>query len=280
VPALDLIGGWPVGTAAAGYVVRDGPALAAGDRGRPFPLASVTKLLAGMAILVAVEEGSVGLDEPADDVPGATLRHLLAHTSGLPFEGAVPIARPGARRVYSNTGIERAAAQVARRTAIPFPTYLDEAVLAPLGMTGTTLGDASPAAGASAPIEDLLRLGRELLAPAVLAPETLAEATSVQFPGLAGVLPGIGQMDPCDWGLTFEIRDAKSPHWTGRGNAPATFGHFGGSGTFLWVDPVAGVALAVLTDRGFGAWALEAWPDLADAVLAEVAAGDGHGRDG
>ena len=96
----------------------------------------------------------------------------------------------------------------------------------------------------------------------------MAEAAAVAFPGLRGVLPGFGLPDPCDWGLGFELRDRKSPHWTGARNSPATFGHFGRSGTFLWVDPVAGLALACLTDRPFGAWAGEAWPALSDAVLA------------
>jgi CubicO group peptidase (beta-lactamase class C family) len=89
----------------------------------------------------------------------------------------------------------------------------------------------------------------------------------VQFPGLAGVLPDFGRFDPNDWGLGFELRDAKSPHWTGARNSPRTFGHFGGSGTFLWVDPDASVALGVLTNLDFGEWAKEAWPRLSDAVL-------------
>ena len=49
-----------------------------------------------------------------------------------------------------------------------------------------------------------------------------------------------------------------------------TFGHFGGSGTFLWVDPEARVACVALTNRPFGQWAKEAWPELSDAVLAEL----------
>ena len=65
-----------------------------------------------------------------------------------------------------------------------------------------------------------------------------------------------------------EIRDSKAPHWTGAGNSPGTHGHFGRSGTFLWVDPAAGIALTCLTDLAFGAWAGEAWPRLADDVLA------------
>ena len=103
---------------------------------------------------------------------------------------------------------------------------------------------------------------------------TWREATSVQFPGLAGVLPGFGPFDPCDWGLGVEIRGRKHPHWTGTTNSPSTFGHFGQTGSFLWVDPVAGVLCAGLADRRFGVWASRAWPALADAVLAEV----GHRR--
>jgi CubicO group peptidase (beta-lactamase class C family) len=53
--------------------------------------------------------------------------------------------------------------------------------------------------------------------------------------------------------------------------SPRTFGHFGGSGTFLWVDPEVGLACACLTDLEFGDWAKEAWPRLSDAVLKELA---------
>ena len=74
---------------------------------------------------------------------------------------------------------------------------------------------------------------------------------------------------PNDWGLGFEIRDGKSPHWTGSANSARTFGHFGQSGTFLWVDPDAGVALVVLTDRRFGEWAHSVMPALSDEVLRE-----------
>ena len=51
------------------------------------------------------------------------------------------------------------------------------------------------------------------------------------------------------------------------GNSPATFGHFGGAGTFLWVDPVLDLAVVCLTDREYGPWALEAWPVFADAII-------------
>ena len=99
---------------------------------------------------------------------------------------------------------------------------------------------------------------------------TVAAAMTVQYPGTKGVLPGYGHQNPNDWGLGFEIRDSKSPHWTGGSSSPRTFGHFGQSGTFLWIDPEAGAAAVALADRAFGPWAAKAWPVFTDAVLAEV----------
>jgi CubicO group peptidase (beta-lactamase class C family) len=56
----------------------------------------------------------------------------------------------------------------------------------------------------------------------------------------------------------------------GTRTSPRAFGHFGGSGTFVWVDPEPAVACAVLTDREFGEWAMESWPAFSDAVLDEL----------
>jgi CubicO group peptidase (beta-lactamase class C family) len=262
--ALRLIDGWDVPDPAAGVVRVDGVVATHGAVDVVRPWASVTKLLTGLSILVALEEGTVDLDEPAGP-PGSTLRHLLAHASGLPLDGADPITEPGGRRIYSNTGIELAAELVAERAEMPFADYFARAVADPLGLRGRLAG--SPAYAYEGPLHDLLALGRELLAPTLVAAETLAEAATVQFAGLTGVLPGFGRMGLNDWGLTFELRDDKSPHWTGTRNSPRTFGHFGRSGTFLWVDPDAGLACGVLTGREFGEWAKEAWPALSDAVL-------------
>ena len=265
--ALEQADAWGAEHVAVG-VVLDSQVLAThGDRGRPFRWASVTKLLTALATLVAVEEGAVDLDGAAGP-PGSTVRHLLAHASGLPFEDGPPIARPGTRRIYSNPGFEVLAEAVAEGAEMPFADYLGAAVLRPLGLTALLEG--SPAHGYRGTLDDLLAFARELLAPTLVARETLAEATSVVFPGLAGVLPGFGRMSPLDWGLGFELKDEKPGHWTGSRNSPRTFGHFGGAGTFLWVDPDARLALACLTDREFGEWAKEAWPRLSDAVLGVV----------
>jgi CubicO group peptidase (beta-lactamase class C family) len=268
--ALTQIDAWPVATAAAGVTGADRTLVSAGDGSRRFRWASVTKLLTAVATLVAVEEGTVSLDDPAGPA-GSTVRHLLAHASGLPLEGITPIAPPARRRIYSNTGFELLAEVVAQGSEMAFADYVTTGVITPLALSTTTL-TGSPAGGAAGSLDDLLALGRELLRPRLIAPETMSNATRVQFPGLAGVLPGFGRQSPNDWGLGFELRDAKSPHWTGRTNSAETFGHFGQSGSMLWVDPVAGLACAALADRDFGPWAAEAWPRLSDAVLAEYRA--------
>ncbi|MDN5857436.1 MAG: beta-lactamase family protein [Pseudonocardia sp.] len=267
--AVQAVLDWPVEHVGAAVVRGDGTvAASAGDTGRAFRLASVTKPLAAYAVLVAVEEGAIGWDTPAGP-HGSTVRHLAAHASGLSFTDGVAQARPGTRRIYSNAGFDALGAAVAAGAGMPFARYLDEAVLHPLGMAGSRL-DGSPAADAVSTVADLARFAAELQAPTLVHPDTLRDATTVAFPGLDGVLPGYGRQRPNDWGLGFEIRDGKTPHWTGAASSPRTFGHFGQSGTFLWVDPDAGMACVVLTDRDFGEWAVTAWPRFTDAVLTAV----------
>jgi CubicO group peptidase (beta-lactamase class C family) len=269
VQSLALVDDWPVEHAAVGVVGADGTVRATrGDTARRFPLASVTKPLVAWAALVAVEEEAVTLDQPAGP-EGSTVRHLLAHTSGLAFDEHRALAEPGTQRLYSSAGFEVLATTIEDATGIAFADYLHEALLAPLGMTSTTL-DGSPGHGATSTVDDLLRLAVEMRAPTLLDAATVAEATTVQFPGLDGLVPGFGRQKPNDWGLGVELRDGKSPHWTGSRNAPGTFGHFGQSGTFLWVDPDAGAACVALADRDFGDWAKSAWPALSDAVLADL----------
>jgi len=266
--ALAAIDGWGAAHAAAAIIDRDGLRAAHGDRDQSFRWASVTKLLTAMTVLDTGARGDLDQDEAAGP-PGSTVRHLLAHASGLPFEDGPVLAAPGRRRIYSNPGYDLLGALVADRVGVPFELALRDRVLEPLGMTSTRLVG-RPSQGLYGTLADVIAFARECLAPTILPGRAFGQAVSVAFPGLPGVLPGVGRYDACDWGLGFEIRGAKAPHWTGTRNSPRTYGHFGGAGTFLWVDPVAGVALAVLTDREFGPWALEAWPALSDAVLDAV----------
>ncbi|MBN9611052.1 MAG: serine hydrolase [Actinobacteria bacterium 69-20] len=267
--ALELTDSWPVPHVAAAAVDRDGVIATRGDLDRVFPLASVTKLLTAHAVLLAIEEGVLGLDEPAGP-PGATVRHLLAHASGLSFRGPDIQSAPGRRRIYSNAGYAVLGDLVAQRSGFAFADYVREGVTGPLGMARTSLeGHAGHGGLSTAP--DIATIARELLAPTLLARETHAQATTVAFPGLNGVLPGYGVQRPNDWGLGPEIRGTKHPHWTGADNSPRTVGHFGQSGTFCWADPEVGIGLVALTDRDFGDWSRPLWPALSDAVLAEWA---------
>jgi CubicO group peptidase (beta-lactamase class C family) len=266
---LELIDAWDVPTAAAAVVGVDGVLATRGPVERPFWLASVTKPLASLAVLVAVEEEAVSLDDPADDalIPGATLRHLLAHASGLATDQPIRSFAPATRRVYSNVGVELAASLVEQAAGMPFATYLHEAVVRPLGLSATDL-PGSPARDGRGSVSDIARVAAELLNPTgLLSSATLTELRSVQYPGLRGVVPGYGGHDPNDWGLGFEIRARKSPHWTGTSNSPQTYGHFGRSGTMFWVDPEAQLALVVFADRDFEQWAKDGWPALSDAVV-------------
>ena len=267
--ALRQIDEWPAEHNAAGVATADAVVAQYGNGEYRFGWGSVTKLLTAYATLIAAEEGVLDLDEPAGP-EGSTVRHLLAHASGLAWDAPQPLGRPGERRVYSNSGYVALADHLAARAEMPFPDYLSAAVLEPLALAATLEGDA--AGGIVGSLGDMLRFGREALEPTLIAPETLAEATSIQFPGLDGVLPGFGRQTPNDWGLGFELRDDKSPHWTGSLNSSRTYGHFGskpGTATFLWIDPDRGLVAAALSDESFGDWARAAWPALSDAVLSE-----------
>ncbi|MCB1031174.1 MAG: beta-lactamase family protein [Acidimicrobiales bacterium] len=262
---LTQINSWPVTNAATVAVDRSGLVAYQGDLHRIFPIASVSKLLSAYGCLIAIEEETLGLDEPAGP-PGSTVRHLLAHTSGYSFDNGV-INAPATKRIYSNTGFEVLANHLAESSGITAQSYLTEAVLAPLSMDSTGFDGRSLAHGARSSASDLARFVSELLNPTLVHAETLRDATSNQFGDLAGILPGLGHQNPNPWGLGFEIRGHKAPHWTGLTNSPATYGHFGASGTFVWIDPTLGLGLVVLTDEAFGPWAKHKWPELSDAVL-------------
>lgn len=278
--AIDLAASWPVDNVSVAVVQRrlDGDRSSAvtsfGDRERVYRLASLAKPITAWATLIAVEEGLLHLEDPVGQ-PGCTLRHLLAHAGGYAFTGPEPISAPGRRRIYSNTGIEMAAAAVAAAADMPFAEYLSEAVLAPLGMMSTTLRG-SPAHGVWSTVDDMCRFVDELIEPRLLSHETADLATHPVFPELAGIVPGVGRYERCSWGLGIEVKGNKVPHWTGTTNSPLAFGHFGGAGTFVWVDlgvaRHSALACVALTDRPFDEWAAQAlvlWPQLSDAAVAQ-----------
>jgi CubicO group peptidase (beta-lactamase class C family) len=265
---LATIDEWPVPHAAAAVVHHETVVATHGEIDRVFRLASISKVITAWTCLIAVEEGSVSLDD-AVGPPGSTLRHCLAHAAGYGFDTSSPIMGVGKRRIYSNTGIETAAKHIAERTGLMFADYMNEAIFEPLAMHDTSL-KASPAYAVFSTIHDMTLFMKELMSPTLISHATAQDAITVQYPELGGVIPGLGSYKPNPWGLGIEIRDGKQPHWTGTLNSPQTFGHFGGSGTMMWIDPKINTGLIALTDLDFDKWpseALTAWSSLSDAVI-------------
>ena len=239
-----------------------------GDVDAVFPFASVTKPIVAWSALIAVERGMISLDDPAGEgLEGATTRHLLSHASGVAPDSGKALAAPGTRRIYSNRGIEILGRRLAEATATDLETWVETTVLEPLGMASVLI-PGSPAHSGQGSARDLSVFARELAAPRLLGVGLAAQACAPVYPELSGVLPGYGRQDPNLFGLGVEIRGHKQPHWTGTGNSPATFGHFGQSGSFLWVDPVAGREAVFLGAEPFGEAHRQAWTALGDQILA------------
>lgn len=234
--------------------------LLVGDADKMFALASVTKPIAAYAVLVGVEQGNFSLDDAAGPA-GSTLRHLLAHASGVPATSGAPIVAPSRRRIYSNYGFDLLAQWVETRTAQPIAQYIQEKVLLPLGMDSAEIVGSIAYSG-RATLDSLLRFANELLSPTLISRELFAVATSVAFDGIPGILPGYGKQENNAWGLGFEIRAQKSPHWLAPEFSARTFGHFGQSGSFLWVDPEVKKAGVFLSEHKFSQEHRELWPTL------------------
>ncbi len=246
-------------------VIGPGGPMAIHDSGHRHPWASVTKIATALTVLDAVQEGVVSLDDPAGP-PGATLGDLLSHASGYIFDSERVICRPRRHRIYSNSGINAAAAHLAAATGRPFKDELHDRVLDLLDLRHTWLVG-QPASGMWSRIGDLATLAQELLTPRLILPRVVELASTPVLPELGGVLPGFGRQLPNTWGYGCEIRDRKSPHWTAARNSPATFGHFGMSGSFCWVDRQARLACVFLCDRDFDDWAVRWWPVFSGRIL-------------
>ncbi|MGO2481117.1 serine hydrolase domain-containing protein [Glutamicibacter ardleyensis] len=262
---LTQIDQWPVDNAVCVIIGTGGQILDSyGDTEHSYALASVTKLLSAYAFLIALEEEAITLDDPVGP-RGSTVRHLLAHTSGYDFDSEKIRFQPGAKRGYSNVGFDILSHHLESETGITLQNYAREAIFQPLGMTNTTIGGSGAKDGWST-ASDLSQFAAELIAPKLLSRGTLDSATNVQFDRVSGLLPGYGNQSPNDWGLGFEIRGRKNPHWTGSSQPTNTVGHFGQSGTYLWLEPELPLACVTLTDKNFGSWSTKLWSPFNDAV--------------
>ncbi|AOZ73138.1 hypothetical protein BK816_07410 [Boudabousia tangfeifanii] len=243
-----------------------------GEVDTPFPLASVTKPIAAWAVLTQVSAGKVELDEcvPTDSEYPTTLRQLLAHASGIDFESRLFVSPPETRRIYSNCGIEIAADFVAERVGTTAGELLRAEVVRPLGLDTWQFFE-SVAHGGVLSARDLIKFVREVMSPTLLPTELAKQALTVQYPELAGILPGFGKQDPNTWGLGFEIRDQKEPHWSSPENSPKMAGHFGQSGSFIWIEPERGLGAAFVGAKPFSQEHKAIWPELNTQILHDFA---------
>ena len=154
--------------------LRDVAAKAAVDTSTVFRIASMTKSFTALAILQLRDAGKLSLDAPAEryvpqmaqlrypttDSPRITVRDLLSHSAGFPEDNpwgdqqlaatdtelsrmiarGIPFSTsPATGYEYSNFGFAILGRIVANVSGMPYPRYLRERVLRPLGMTSTTL---------------------------------------------------------------------------------------------------------------------------------------------
>jgi CubicO group peptidase (beta-lactamase class C family) len=222
--------------------------------------ASVTKLVTSLAAAIDVEDGRASLDD-AVGPEGSTLAHLLSHSSGLGLEAGDPTSAPGAKRVYSNYGMDLAAQYVARDADVA--TWLATRVLTPLELHSTRLvGRAS--SGLEGSTTDLAEFARQWVTPSLVPASRRDRTVQAFLPELSGVVPGWGRFSPCPWGLGPELRGEKS-HWMGEWPT-SSFGHFGKSGSMVLVNVDEGLVLVATNTVDFGAWALDLWPSWTTRV--------------
>ena len=239
--ALDAIADWPVPTAAAAVVGPSGVLAQHGDTRAPLR-AGVGDQTAGRPRRADRGRGGRGRARhrrrPAGFDGASSARARLGLLDALRRGDVAARQAPGVLELRLRGARRDGAAGIGHRLR-PLPGRGGVRTARHGRSSHWTAAQRRPGYGATSTVADLAAFAGDLLRPALVSEQMHAEATAVQFPGLDGVLPGFGVQRPNDWGLGFEIRDAKSPHWTGSANSGRTYGHFGQSGTFIWVDPDA-----------------------------------------
>lgn len=261
-----------------------------------FLLASITKPMTATALMVLVDRKEVALSDPVqrfipefkDDGREAVLvKHLLTHTSGLPDmlpedqelrKAHAPLSvfvertchtpllfAPGAELRYQSMGILLAAEIVSRVSKQTLPTFAQDHVFRPLGMSNTSIGLGgrqisqtmqcqvenpsdwdwnssywrnlgSPWGGALSGVEDVARFLAYFANPdsRVLRAETAAAMITNQTEGLKK-----------GWGLGWMLNNGQF----GSGCSSDTFGHSGSTGTLCWLDPKSHLRFVLLTTK-------------------------------
>jgi CubicO group peptidase (beta-lactamase class C family) len=259
----SLVSEWPGTPSVVLFRLNDGMesrVAVAGDLEAVRPWASVSKMAVSLAFAV---EFDWALHAPTEGLGprGATLANLLSHSSGLGLEEGDPVTDIGAKRVYSNFGIDYAVeAVIGENTA---SNWLDGRIFEPFGMSASRL-TGRPSSGVEGSTNDLARLAVGWLRPDGISRETRTRMITPYLPKLDGVVPGFGRFAPCAWGLGPEIRGEKQ-HWMGDW-PPSSFGHFGQSGALMLLNVEERIGLVATSTVPFGSWAVTLWPQWTSAM--------------
>jgi CubicO group peptidase (beta-lactamase class C family) len=268
------------------------------DSGVQYRAGSITKTFIAVAVLRLRDEGRLELSDPVGrhlDAPGASelpIGQLLAHASGLraetpgPWWERVPGAalrgiagalgadpqrlRPGARHHYSNVGYALLGELIERLTGQPWYEVISEQLLAPLGMSRTTLRPEAPHALGFAvhPHADLLLPEPEhdagVMAPAGQLWTTVADLScwAAFLAGTGSGLLGAGTL--AEMRVPAGINDVPGQPWTtgyGLGlqlwndGGRRSYGHTGSMPGFfamLQVDAASGDAAIAMANSTAG----------------------------
>lgn len=219
------------------------------------------------------------------------------------------VAAPGSKVEYSNVGYGILGLIIEAVSGQSFADYMRERLFAPLGMqhaylappaelyprivhVGGTLDPGSPterfnsayarrqthpAGNIIATALDVARFfqlfldrgmagGRQVIAPA-----TARLMIANQTAGLCGGIEGFMTWNDCAWGLGFDLRGVKQPHFSGEFSSATTFGHSGVAGTFAWADPARDLVCVMLANRTlYNLWNESRWSRFSTALIAAV----------
>ena len=212
----------------------------------------------------------------------APLSEFMKHVCEVPL-----VARPGTRVHYQSMGILTLAAIIEKIAGSSLPEYLSQTIFAPLQMTSTSLGIAedwpssghmdrmtwsqvddkpeatdwgwnsqywrrlaAPWGGLLSTAADLGRFCRHLLGihageSGIIAPMTLRAMTTNQLVHLPELPTEVVGTTP--WGLGWQLNWPAHPRGFGSLLPIDSYGHWGATGTMLWIDPDRGVYGVVLT---------------------------------
>ncbi|MHB1131422.1 MAG: serine hydrolase domain-containing protein [Chloroflexota bacterium] len=223
-----------------------------------------------------------------------------------------PLFDPGSRHSYSNYGYGLLGEIVSRLDARGYHRFVADELLAPLGMVDSFLQPPQTVwprlAHVSLPTEPrtayerynssyFRRLGipwgglyttpedlavfaqlyldhgrhgdRQLLSPA-----TVRAMTRDHLGGVPGGIASFGLSWPsATWGLGWDVKGGKAPHFSGELTSADTFGHVGSSGSLVWVDPTLELVCVFIANRSLeSGWAASRQALFSNAVVAAVVA--------